>query len=877
MQEATPTPAPQDAARWQRIKALLADALDRPAAERPAYVAAAAGADTALQAEVLALLGAAEASHSVLDAPPAGAALQALQAHETRAWLGRRIGPYRLVALIARGGMGQVFLAERVDGQYEQQVAVKLMREGLQDDTAVARFKAERQILASLDHPNLAKVLDGGITDDGVPYFVMERVVGEPINVHCQARGLQVPDILRLFRSVCQVVHYAHSQGVVHRDLKPANILVTEAGLVKLVDFGIAKQVAVPAPATATVQRVMTLDYASPEQVRGEEVTPASDIFSLGVVLYRLLTRASPYAASATSSDYELRKAICDTEPVPPSRAAAHGDRLLRRQLRGDLDAVVLMALRKAPARRYASAEHLADDVFRHLEGLPVQARRGAWNYRAGRFVLRHRAAFGAVVLANIALLAGLGLAAYQSYEATRQKQRAEQHFASVRKLANVFIFEVHDAIQTLPGATPARKALVDNAITYLQQLSADSDGDPSLQLELAAGYRKIADIQGGAFTSNLGDPQAAGQQYERATALTRQVLQRQPAPAPQVLNAARLELARAARSHAALLSSLGQSEAGLAVLRAGIAALQDALAAQGGDRSARALLAAMHSMRAKLLLMADRGAEFLAASDDAIALLAALHAENPDDLFAGGTLSTAYIDVSQYWLNQPDPQATAQKSLAAMSQCVAVLERLLQKHPQHALLMANLAVAYNHIGGAWHSLGNMKEAVAGLRKAVELLAPLLARDPGNANVRRDYATMAGELSESLLAAGDVQASVAAASQALAVFDQQPEVARADMISQTEYAWAWRRHGQALMARAGQRGRPARQARADRAEACASFRRSLEQLDERERRFGTEEGVGGGQQLRAELQKDLPGCTDKAASGPANRAAGRAG
>jgi eukaryotic-like serine/threonine-protein kinase len=617
---------------------------------------------------------------------------------------------------------------------------------------------------------------------------------------------------------------------------------------------------------------VMTLDYASPEQVRGEDVTPASDIFSLGVVLYRLLTRTSPYAATATGSDYELRKAICDTEPVPPSRAAVHGDRLLRRQLRGDLDAVVLMALRKAPAQRYASAEHLADDVFRHLEGLPVQARRGAWSYRAWRFMLRHRAAFGAAVLANIALLAGLGLAAYQSYEATRQKQRAERHFASVRKLANVFIFEVHDAMQAQPGATPARKLLVETAITYLQQLSADSGSDPSLQLELAASYRRIGDIQGGPFNANLGDREAARPLFERSMALTQQVLQQRPQPPLHVLNAARLELARTARSHAALLSSRGQSDAALAMAHAGIAAMQDTLATPGDHGSARTFLATLLGMRAKLLLRAGRGPEFLAALDEATTLLTAQHAQDPGDLRAGAALSVAYIDASHYWLDQPDPKATAHKSLAEMRKCVAVLERLLQKHPQHALLVANLAVAHKHIGRAWYHLGNMKESAAMLHKATQLLAPLLASEPGNALVRRNYATASTQLSEFLLVAGDVEGSVAMARQALAVFDQRPEVARADVDTQADYAWAWQRHGKALMARAGQRARPARQARADRAEACASFRRSLEQLDDRERRFGADQAAGGGQTLRAELQQALPGCADNAASEAAGRA-----
>jgi hypothetical protein len=548
-----------EVAHWQRVKVLLAQALELDDAGQRAFVDQLAGADAPLRDELASLLAAARNAEAGFETLPPALALEAVQARTGRAWIGRRLGPWRILSLIASGGMGEVWRAERVDGAFEQQVAVKAMHEGVNPTGLVARFRAERQILASLDHPNLAKVLDGGITEDGVPYFVMELVDGEPIDAYVERLQLSIDQRVRLFRSVCQVVHYAHQKHVVHRDLKADNILVTREGVVKLVDFGIAKRFDPDAPEpptqTVTAQRMMTLVYSSPEQVRGGEITPASDIYSLGVVLYKLLTKASPYPASATSgSPYELTRAICDTEPVPPSMAASTELQAVRR-LRGDLDAVVMMALRKDPARRYASAEAMSEDLFRHLEGLPVQARRGAWSYRAGRFVLRHRAVVVATMLANLALVAGIALASYEAWQANQQRARAERHFAGLHRLAHVFIFDLHDAIQNLPGSTAARKLVVQTALTYLQGLGDEAAGDPALQVEIAAGYRKVGDILGRPYTANLGDPTGAMANYEQARTRLAPLAQA-TAAGSEAGRAARAEYATALQREGALLDS---------------------------------------------------------------------------------------------------------------------------------------------------------------------------------------------------------------------------------------------------------------------------------------------------------------------------------
>ncbi|HJV61162.1 MAG TPA: serine/threonine-protein kinase, partial [Albitalea sp.] len=649
-----------DAERWQQVKSLLAEALELPLQERRAFIEQAAQGDADLLAELSALAAAGAAVHTPLDTMPAEMAIDALRARAESTWIGRRVGAYRLLELIARGGMGQVYLAERADGQFQQQVAIKLMHDGLADSEQAARFRAERQILATLDHPHLAKLLDGGITDDGVPYFVMERVVGQPIDAYCRQRALPLEDKLRLFRTVCQVVHYAHQQGVVHRDLKPANILVTDQGVVKLVDFGIAKRVDAAQPATATAQRVMTLEYASPEQVRGQAITPASDIFSLGVVLYRLLTDGSPYPAATTGSGYELSKAICDTEPAPPSQGA---QRLSRRRLRGDLDAVVLMALRKEPQRRYASAEQLSDDLFRHLEGLPVQARRGAWSYRAGRFVLRHRTAVGAALVANLVLVAVASIAVYEAVEANRQRERAELHFANLRKLANVFIFDVHEAIRTLPGSTPARKLLADNALVYLKQLSADPRSDAGLRLELATGYRKVGDIQGRPFLANLGDPQGALASYEQGLSLL-QALLPTAKMSPAQRGDVQQELAVLYQRKAALLGATGRFPQAEAAAQVGIA-VADALAAADPAHQLRQLLrATLYGQLSQIQMFAGRIDAYMKTQAQAAEQLEKIVARSPDDRDAGLQLSTNYTTLGEYLMQRDMSAASAQQAL---------------------------------------------------------------------------------------------------------------------------------------------------------------------------------------------------------------------
>ena len=808
-----------EAQRWQRLKTLVADALALPAAQRAGFVQHSCPGEPDLQAELESLLAAAEPQDTALDQQPAAQLLQAIDDHASRHWIGRRLGPYRLVALIARGGMGEVYRGERDDGQFEQRVAVKLMREDGDQQMLLARFNAERRILASLDHPNLAKLLDAGLTPDGEPYFVMELVDGIALDFYCEQHALALPQRLQLFRNVCLVVDYAHRQGVIHRDLKPANILVTPQGVVKLVDFGIAKRLGATgdgSEATLTLQRVLTPDYASPEQVRGETLTPASDIYALGVVLYRLLARASPYGEATDS--YALTRAICETEPPRPSHAVPHGGRL-RRQLRGDLDAMVLMALRKEPAHRYASAEALADDVFRHLEGLPVHARRGAWSYRAGRFVLRHRAMVGTALVANLALTAGIGIAAYEAWQANVQRDRAERHFASVRKLTNTLILDVNNAIRNLPGSTRARQLVVQTSLNYLQQLSAELQGDAELQLELAGGYRQIADLQGRNAEASLGEPVAALASYERGIALAEPLGQPARRRDPN-FRAAQRELALLHGSRGALLTSVGRNDDGMAALRQGIAFTDDLIAGEPDNTRLARLRATLYTELGSAQQHVGQHEAFLASTGTAAQQLEALLAREPADAIAANTLATTYGLRGMTLLGHDLRADTAQLALQEYGKGAALLQRMADANPNDTKLTRTLAIQYHGMGRSLVRLKQPTKALELHRRAIAMLERLAQQEPNSPQFNADRAGAAVRLSEALLAAGDLPASRSTAAAAVATFEALPDGIRRDVVTHYLHGLAYYQLGQAM------------RAQGDNADACARYRQSLPHFED---------------------------------------------
>jgi eukaryotic-like serine/threonine-protein kinase len=487
---------PIDRELWRRISPILDSALTLPLEARASHLDRACAGDAELRRHVEELLAAEEASGSFLatvsgerGAPLLAEALTRPEpAPPTAEEL--RFGAYRLLGELGEGGMGTVYLAERVDGQFEQQVAVKALKHGVASAEALRRFLQERQILARLEHPGIARLLDGGVTTQGTPFFVMERVEGRPLTDYCNQEGLGVEARLRVVLAVCDAVQYAHGNLVVHRDLKPSNILVDAAGRVKLLDFGIAKLLdegaaGSPAePAARTALRAMTPEYAAPEQVRGEPVTTATDVYSLGVILYELLAGERPYRVERASAA-EIERAILEQEPRRPSACARS------RRLRGDLDGIVLKALEKAPERRYPSAEALATDLRRHLDGLPVGARGNRLAYRAWKFVRRHRLAVSAAALVLFSLVAGLLGTVYQA-----RRAEAEARKASAVKDFLKSLFSASNPAQAQGKTLTAKQLLDDGARRIETELSAQPEVQSEVRRLIADVYTRLGEYE---------------------------------------------------------------------------------------------------------------------------------------------------------------------------------------------------------------------------------------------------------------------------------------------------------------------------------------------------------------------------------------------
>ncbi|MGH8260841.1 MAG: protein kinase domain-containing protein [Steroidobacteraceae bacterium] len=700
---------------------------------------------------------------------------------------GQRLGPYRLTAVIGSGGMGEVYRAVRADEEYRQEVAIKLVRAGQDLQFTAQRMRAERQILAGFEHPAIARLLDGGTTEDGIPYLVMELVDGRPITTYCDACGLAVRERLGLFLQVCAAVQYAHQRMVIHRDLKPSNILVSADGAPKLLDFGIAKildPAVAPLPADATInaQRILTPQYASPEQMRGEPVTAASDVYSLGVILHELLTGARPSAPGEKLTQDVLRavyepdtkkpSAVVRLRAVTGARASTAGRALellegsperLARRLKGDLDNIVLTALRREPARRYATVEQLARDIGRHLAHRPVAARRPTLAYRAAALLARHRVAVPASAIAALALAAGFATAVWEAHVATVQRARAERRFDQVRRLADTLIFDIHDSIADLPGAERSRRLVIDTALRYLDSLAADAADDPTLERELANGYLRLGDVQGRALEANQGNYAGALASYRRALAL----LDASRAAQPQ--NAATVhDLVVACGKLSDLTWNLGRPAEALAYSRRTVVESRKLAASHPRDAGAAFLRA-----RSEL----DYGYKLFEIRGDpraephlrhAVASLEAQVAAQPANRPLARTLALAYGRMAALRsAGHRDAEA-----LALERKAQPLLRRLIAAAPHGSDYPHLLAHSEDSAAGALTALGRLDAAARDEQAALSGFRRLTAADPSIEEYRVDVGLALSGVAAIALARDEPRAALASLRESLEWMDR---------------------------------------------------------------------------------------------------------
>jgi serine/threonine protein kinase len=770
-----------DGERWRRIESLFDAAGGLSPSERPTMLERECE-DEELRREVEELLRARDEADDFILRPAFESCLG--RGGETGA--GARIGSYEIVRQIGRGGMGTVYLAARADDEYRTHVAIKLVAAGLRSQEIVRRFRNERQILASLDHPNIARLLDGGTTAGGMPYFVMEYVDGRSLVDYCDRKRLSIPERLRLFQKVCAAVQHAHQNLVVHRDLKPSNILVTNEGEPKLLDFGIAKLLDPTGSSggpdeTATSARAMTPDFASPEQVRGEPITTASDIYSLGVVLYRLLTGRHPYRIS-TATPREIERVVCETVSEKPSDAVVESDasadddttRLsaseasvaraatperLRRILRGDLDNIVLMAMRKEPARRYATAAELSEDLRRYLEGMPVRARRDTVAYRARKFVARHKVGVAAAALAVVALVATSLVAVWEAHPARVQQARAERRFGDVRQLARSLLFEIHDSVQDLAGSTPTRQLLVTRALEYLDSLARESQDDPELRRELATAYEKVGDIQGNPYVANLGDTEGALASYEKALAI------REELEIPGEEAALRRELAITYRSIGDVLEQKGDVAACLDNYRRSLATLEALAADYPADDGVRDELARAYETLGDGLGRTRERAEQLDCYRKTLAIRDEALARDPANAKLRRSVAIALMKVGEGWV---DDEATGIRNF---QRSIEILESLAAADPTSARARRELSMVENRLGEVLIATGDYGAAIETLDRARAIREAIAAADPANAQARFDVATALANESEALARAGRAKEGEGLARRALEAFE----------------------------------------------------------------------------------------------------------
>ncbi len=731
--------------RWHQVQNVFSGAIELPEESQEDYIKERCGDDASLHAEVAALLEAHRKASTFIERSAIHGFPQGFPNDWPDGLIGAQFGPYQLLERIGEGGMGAVYRAERNDGQFTQQVAVKLVQPGLGSQELLRRLRGERQILASLNHPNIARLLDGGVSADGQPYVVMEYIRGTRITEYCRNHGLTVKQTLRLFQEICLAVSYAHQHLVVHRDIKPSNILVAEDGVPKLLDFGIAKILG-PSSTTdgeKTQLNPLTPDYASPEQLQGKAITTATDIYSLGVLLYELLTSQKPYKLK-DKTPLETMHLVCDTDPERPSAVVSNQKtgqgKAARSDISSDLDAVVLKAMRKEPEQRYQSVEKLSEDIGNFLAARPVSAHQGNWRYVTGKFMRRHR--IGVFMSAAVAalLVAGVSAVLWEAHVAQVERAKAERRFNDVRKLANSLIFEVHDGVSNLPGSTPVRKLIMQRAAEYLDSLSKDATGDAGLQVELANAYIRLAQVQGSTNTANLGDLPGAEQTYAKAQTLLGSVLAKEP-----LRDDANGLLARSSRALASLYLGTHRPEKAAEAANKALA-INQGLASRhpGNDVYVEALANAWYT-----LADIQGGTGNPEAANDrakALELYQQLLARHPDDPDKQRNLALAEKTTgASLAIN-----GSVQEALSHYQRALELDDTRTKASPQNAQAQLDVSFDLSQIGDYYDRRGDLNTALKYYRQALEVRERLAAADPSNMQLRERIVFMRGNIGNTL-------------------------------------------------------------------------------------------------------------------------------
>ncbi len=699
---------------WREVDEVLGEALELPAEKQKSFVETRCTGRPELLAEVLSILDAHSASDGFLPALTfAGGPASPVDAQDLR---GRRIGAYLIVDEIGRGGMGAVYRARRADEQFEKIVAIKVLEPGRQTRQSLLHFESERKVLATLDHPNITRLLDSGVTGDGIPFIVMEFVAGTRVDTYCNDNLLSIPSRLRLFQSVCAAVQFAHQHLVVHRDIKSENVLVTNEGTLKLLDFGIAKILA-EAGLSHTGQTAhwqpMTLDSASPEQLRGEVVTTATDVYSLGVLLYKLTTGRAPYDLAGRPLT-EVVTTVCDIEPTPAG-------------ISEDLDAIIGKAMRKEPAQRYATATELSQDIERYLNERPVRAHNGSFRYVAHKFLRRNWRWVAAGSAATVLAAAGIAAIVWEARIANLERASAQRRFEDVRQLARSVLFEFHDGVASLPGSTKVRQLMVTRAIEYLDRLAAESGQDQDLALELAAGYERVGRVQGDPNLANLGDSAAALASMEKARTL---LLKAFDGKDPVKRDRARTGMAGLLETISSLRLSRGEVPGAVNSAREALQ-LRETLRAEASENVARQSgLANAHFALANALQVA-RSPEAVSHRKQAVDIFEAQLAAVPDDSLRQRSAALAHKMLGGYFLEHDPPAA-----LPHLERALALDEKRFAALPNDSVAPMDVAIDLGQLAAFLSRNGRKSDALPYAIRSVALRRKLLTADPKDARMQ---------------------------------------------------------------------------------------------------------------------------------------------